>query len=105
MSDECTDGIKRTADVMFQNYDEAKLWVENADLWNYPLVLEDHFDGEHVATAKIKDSHDSYRVEITNHEGQETTSQQTVDHIEVAEMMGGWCVAGRLLEPDTGRSE
>jgi len=90
--------IEDSADVMFQSYDEARRWVTDADLVNKPVVLEDWFDGEHIATTKVQGSNDRYALEITNHEGKDTTSETVVDATEVAEMMGGWTVAGREVQ-------
>ena len=105
MSERFSSDIDRTADAMFRNYDEAKLWVEDADLQSTTLVLEDYFDGEHIATARISGSADRYSVEITNHEGDETTSTTVVDGVEVAEMMGGWKVVGRSPNTDNDQTE
>jgi len=96
-----SDGIDRSADAMFRNYDEAKTWVEDADLQSTTLVLEDHYKGEHIATAQINGSADTYRVTITNHEGNDTTAESVADGIQVAEMMGGWTVAGRSLSAES----
>jgi hypothetical protein len=93
--------IDRTADAMFRNYDEARHWVQDADLRETTLVLEDRFDDELVATARINGAHDRYKVEITNHEGERSTNETVVDATEVAEMIGGWDVAGRT-DTDTG---
>lgn len=88
--------VDRTADGMFRNYDEARNWVEDADLRSQPVVLEDHYKDEHVATCRVTGGNDRYTLEITNHEGADTTRTSVVDGTEVAEMMGGWKVAGRL---------
>lgn len=89
---------------MFRNYDEARNWVDDADLHSTTLVLEDHFDGEHIATARVSGGSGKYTVTITNHEGEDSITESVVDATEVAEMMGGWRVAGRDLHTDTEQS-
>ena len=87
--------VSTDPDSLFRNYDEARHWVQDADLRSQPIVLADHFDGEHVQTAVITGGHDRYDVHIKSHE-EGGTSRTTVDATEVAEMMGGWTVAGRV---------
>jgi len=89
--------ITKTPDALFRNYDEAREWVDTADLFKYPIVLEDWFDKNHIATARIMGYGGQYTVEITNHEGKDSVSETEVDATEVAEMMGGWTVVGREL--------
>jgi hypothetical protein len=93
--------VERHPDEMFRNFDEAKGWVDSADLWDYPVILEDHLDGEHIATARVQGANGVYSLEITNHEGSDSTIEKTVGSIEVAEMMGGWKVAGRERHTET----
>ena len=40
--------VSTDPDSLFRNYDEARHWVQDADLRSQPIVLADHFGCERV---------------------------------------------------------